>query len=238
LRPDSSGFVNIAHLLLQVAYGLPLEEAPEETFQQTGVPKALEGRGQFEVTDYILYGVRESLLGDTLEARRAARRLRAMRDSATSRTFEGAFEPWFTLLEAGPAVQRQDWPAVLEILAPMEKRIHDPKVGYLPGDDYLIWWLMADAHTHLGNPGSAIPLLESILERPRFRRKNWMIQGFIRPAARFKLAGLYAETGNPHKARDHYRIFLDTFTHPEPEFRWMVEEARAFVAGKETSWGP
>lgn len=233
LRPDSNGFSNISHLILQLAYRLPLEGAPEETFASRGRSKELEGRGDYEVTDYVLYGVRESLLGDTAEARRVARRLQAMRDSATSRTFEGAFEPWLTLLDVGPAYQRGDWSAVLEILSPMESRIHAPRVGFLPGDDYLIWWLLADAHIHLGDPGSAIPFLESILERPRFRQKSWMIQGFIHPAARFKLAGLYAGEGNAEQAREHYRLFLDTFTDPDPEFRWMVEEAGRALAALE-----
>jgi DNA-binding SARP family transcriptional activator len=225
-RPDSSELGNIAHLLLQLAYDLPLEEAPEETFGRRGEPKALEARGRNEVTDFVLYGVRESLLGDTIEARRVAQRLQVMRDSATSRTFEGAFEPWLTLLEAGPAFQRGDWPTVLKTLSPMATRIHQPRVGYLPGDDYLLWWLMAEAHIRLDDPQSGIRCLESILERPRFRRKNWMLQGYIHPAARFKLAGLYAQVGNAGMAREHYEIFLDTFTDPEPEFEWMVEEAR------------
>jgi len=226
LRPDSSALTDIAHLLLQVAYGLPLEEAPEETLGKLGKPMDLGGRGRVEVTRYILHGVRESLLGDTVEARRVAGRLRVMRDSATSRTFEGAFGPWFALMEAGPAYQSQDWQAVIQLLEPAATRIHEPKVGYQGGDDYLLWWLLADAHTGTGDLHSGARHLEAILERPRFRRDNWMLQGFIHPAARFKLAGLYARMGDVQAAREHYRIFLDTFTDPEPEFRWMVEEAR------------
>jgi hypothetical protein len=190
------------------------------------------------VTDYVLYGVRESLLGDTVEARRVAGRLGAMRDTATSRTFEGAFEPWFVLLDVGPAYQRGDWATVIQTLEPMEARIHDPKVGQLAGDDYLIWWLLADAHTGRGDIREGIRYLESILERPRFRRDNWMIQGFIHPAARFKLASLYGEVGDAEKARDHYRIFLHTFTNPDPEFQWMVDEARAVVEGETATNAP
>jgi len=238
VRPDSSDLTNVAHLLLQVAYDLPLEEAPEETFQGRGESKALEGRGWKEVTDYVLYGVRESLLGDTVEARRVAGRLRAMRDTATSRTFEGAFEPWFLLLDVGPAYQRGDWATVIQTLEPMEARIHEPKVGALAGDDYLILWLLAEAHASRGDIRDGIPYLESILERPRFRRNNWMIQGFIHPAARFKLARLNGEVGDAEKAWDHYRIFLDTFTDPDPEFQWMVDEARAAMEGEIPATSP
>ncbi|MCG6955969.1 MAG: hypothetical protein LJF04_08250, partial [Gemmatimonadetes bacterium] len=232
LRPDSSALSNVSHLLLEVAYGLPLEEAPEETFGTHGEPRELAGRGRYEVTDYVLYGVRESLLGDTLEAQRVARRLRAMRDTATSRTFEGAFEPWFVLLEVGPAFQRGDWRRVVRSLSPMAARIHEPLVGHLGGDDYLLWWLLAEAHVRLGEPRWAIQHLESILNRPRARTDNWMIQGFIHPAARFKLAGLYAEMGNDGEARQQYRTFLDTFTDPEPEFRGMVHQAAAYLSGE------
>lgn len=230
VRSDSSGLANISHLLLQVAYGLPLEEAPEETFRSRGEPRNLDGRRWDAVRDYILYGVRESLLGDTTEARRVAERLRAMRDSATSRTFEGAFEPWFVLMEVGPGYQRGDWPLVVETLEPMVSRIHDPRVGHLGGDDYLCWWLLAEAHIHLGDAESAIQNLESILQRSRFRRDNWILQGFIHPPARLKLARLYAEAGNAEKAREHYRAFLDTFTDPDPDLEWMVDEAREGLA--------
>jgi len=229
LHPDSSGLSDVAHLLLQAAYGLPLEEAPEETFGKRGTPRGLGGRGKDEVTRYVLYGVRESLLGDTLEGQRVARRLRVMRDSATSRTFEEAFGPWFALLEAGPAYRRQDWEVVVQVLEPVAAGIHEPRVGYQGGDDYLLWWILAEAHTGLGDLQAAARHLEAILERPRFRRDNWMLQGYIHPAARFRLAGLYAEIGDWAAAREHYQIFLETFTDPEPEFRWMVEEARQQV---------
>ena len=68
--------------------------------------------------------------------------------------------------------------------------------------------------------------LESILERPRFRLRGWMLQGYILPAARFELARVYAQTGDADSARAHYRAFLDLFTDPDPDFAWMVEEAK------------
>lgn len=238
LRPDSTRLTRIAPLLLQVAYGLPPEKNPGASDPGPEGSVALEDRSRNAVTDFVLHGVTESLAGDTLEARRVASRLRAMRDSATSLTFERAFAPWFTLIEVGPAFQRGDWPTVLETLAPMEARIHQPKIGHLPGDDYLLWWLMAEAEVQVGETRSAVRHLEAILERPRFRRDNWLIQGFIRPAARFKLAGLYRDLGETDWAREHHRIFLDTFTQPEPEFRWMVEEARNALDDPEASSGP
>ncbi len=227
LRPDHYGFSNVAHLVLQVAYGLSPGEAAEETFAGRGVPKELEARGRDEVTDYVLYGVRESLLGDTLESKRVSQRLRAMRDSATSRTFERGFGPWFALLDVGPAFRRGDWQVVVETLEPVAAGIHEPGVGSLAGDDYLVWWVLAQASCRSGRPDAAIPLLESILERPRSRLRGWMLQGYIHPAARFKLARLYAEVGDAEKSEAHYRAFLDLFTDPDPDYVWMVEEARS-----------
>jgi DNA-binding SARP family transcriptional activator/tetratricopeptide (TPR) repeat protein len=226
LSPDAGGQPNVSHLVLQLVYGLPLDEASREGLGAGGTPKDLGGRGGDQVIDYVLYGVRQALLGDTLEARRAVGRLQAMRDSATSRAFEASFEPWFILMEAGPAYQRGDWNVLIETLEPMAVRIHDPGVGQLEGDAYIIWWLLAEAHSQSGEPRSAVPFLESILERPRSRVKDWMLQGYIHPAARFKLAGLYQQLGDTERAREHYRIFLDTFTDPDPEFERMVEEAR------------
>ena len=217
---------NVSNLLLEVAYGVPPEEPSEGRAGGMEGQRRLEGRGRDVVVDFVLHGVREALLGDTVEALRVARHLQAMRDSATSRTFEGAFAPWFVLLEAGPAFQRGDWPVVMETLGPMATRVLEPGVGFLAGDAYLVWWLMASAHQEVGQPASAIPYLESILRRPTHGIQDWTLQGYIHPAARFKLAGLYADVGNPGKAREHYRIFLDTFTDPDPDFRWMVEEAR------------
>lgn len=229
VAPDYNGLSNVAHLVLQVAYGLRSEEAAEETFASRGVPMDLAGRGRDAVTDYVLYGVRESLLGDTLEAKRVSHRLGALRDSATSRTFERGFAPWFALLEVGPAFQRGDWQSVVETLEPVAARIHEPGVGSLAGDDYLVWWLLAYAHVEAGRPRAAIPYLESILERPRFRVSGWMLPGYVHPAARFKLARVYARIGDVEACREQYRAFLDVFTDPDPEWVWMVQEAKRAV---------
>jgi hypothetical protein len=216
----------IARLLLEVAYGIPPNPTGRGAPAGAGAPRGLEGRGREEVEAYVIHGVRQALVGDTTEAIRVAGRLQAMRDSATSRTFEAAFEPWFALMEVGPAFRRGDWASVTGRLEPLAARIREPGVGFMAGDAYLVWWMLAEAHQKSGQTARAIPYLELILRRPTFGVQDWSLQGFIHPAARFKLAGLYANVGNPEKAREHYRIFLDTFTDPDPDFRWMVEGAR------------
>jgi hypothetical protein len=45
----------------------------------------------------------------------------------------------------------------------------------------------------------------------------------------FKLGQLYAQTGDTAQAIQHYSRFLEVFTDPDPEYEWMVEEARSKV---------
>ena len=80
--------------------------------------------------------------------------------------------------------------------------------------------MLADVYVRMGQPDSAIVQLEAIVARP----PRWAYS-----AAHFKLGQLYAEIENREEALDHYTTFLDTFTDPDPEYVWMVEEARAEV---------
>jgi tetratricopeptide (TPR) repeat protein len=86
--------------------------------------------------------------------------------------------------------------------------------------DEHLWWVLADVYTHLGHPDSAVVQLEAIVERP----PRWAYS-----PAHFNLGRLYAQLGNRDEALNHFTIFLDTFTDPDPEFVWMAEEARAVV---------
>lgn len=222
----------ISWFLLGVGYdNLPVFSPPEIADSSAFRNRELETRGSSEVHRFVLHGVREALFGDTLEGQRVKTRLQAMRDTATSQAFENSYEPWFVLMDVGPAARRGDWETVITLLEPMVARIHQPGVGDpLSGDAYLGWWILADAYVQSGRPELAIPNLESILVRPRARVWDWVLQGFIHPPTRLKLGRLYTETGDTQKAREHYQAFLDTFTDPDPEFAWMVEEARAGLA--------
>lgn len=215
----------LSHLFLDLVFHLPHHEpGPGDT------PMELEGRGKFPVVDFLLYGAREGLMGDTVDAKRVVARLQAMRDTATSRTFERNFGPWFTLLNAAPAFRRGDWGTVVEELEPMAASVRDPGVGgYLPGAAYLAWWLLAEAHTGLGDSSSAISCLEAFFPRPVHRLDDWAFHGFFRPSARLGLGRLYAEMGEGERARAHLHAFLDTFTDPDLEYEWMVEKAREIL---------
>ena len=47
--------------------------------------------------------------------------------------------------------------------------------------------------------------------------------------AQYRLGEHYAALGQREAAMKHYTAFLDTFTQPDPEYAWMVEEARTRV---------
>ena len=48
--------------------------------------------------------------------------------------------------------------------------------------------------------------------------------------ARFKLGQLYLEIQDSEAAVGHFTAFLVAFTDPDPDYQWMVDEARAAVA--------
>jgi hypothetical protein len=43
----------------------------------------------------------------------------------------------------------------------------------------------------------------------------------------FRLGRLYTQLEQYDRAEEHYLTFLETFTEPDPEYAWMVAEARA-----------
>lgn len=223
-------WTQVSRLLLEVVYGVPASDSLPER-----APPVLEGRGRVQVTGYVLYGVREALVGDTVASQRVVARLRAMRDTGTSRTFERAFSPWFILMDVGPVWRRGDWRSVIARLEPLAARIGNPGVGFVAGDQYLVGWLLADAYVHEGDLTSAIAHLEVLLQRPTARPQDWTLQGFVHPAVRFALGGLYTRVGAKTHAEKEYRAFLETFTDPDPDFAWMVDEARR---GLEAVGGP
>ena len=91
------------------------------------------------------------------------------------------------------------------------------------------WWVLADAYARTGQPDTAIVHLESIVGPPHYQAANPLWYGLAYPAAQFKLGQLYAQVCDTTHAIQHYARFLEVFTDPDPEYEWMVEEARSEV---------
>jgi DNA-binding SARP family transcriptional activator/tetratricopeptide (TPR) repeat protein len=90
------------------------------------------------------------------------------------------------------------------------------------------WWLLAEAHERLGHADSAAAYLErfTAIGGP-YGERNLVVIGLPYSFAHFRLGHTYVQLSQPDRAREHYRMFLETFTEPDPEYAWMVTEARA-----------
>ncbi len=152
--------------------------------------------------------------------------MEAARDSATSDLFEKAFEPMFALLEAGVASRRGDWFEVTALLEPSAERLAEPGFGFI-SDRFLVRWMLAEAYAQLKETDSSIEQLEALLEERSFEPLHVLLYA----PTHFKLARLNTEIGEVENAEEHYTAFLGAFTDPDPEYEWMVEEARAGIGG-------
>jgi tetratricopeptide (TPR) repeat protein len=199
-------------LMLELVYGTPI----------AGTTVSLESRGREDVDRYVVHGVRSAILGDTLEAKRVATRLQAARDSATSVLFEHAFEPMFLLLDAGIEMQRGDLSKAAELLEPCAERLTLPGYGFNT-DRLLVRWVLADVYARLNQSNESIRQLNALLEERTFEPLHVIMQ----PPAHFRLGQLHGERGDTVEAMEHYSAFLDAFTDPDPEYEWMVDDARA-----------
>jgi serine/threonine-protein kinase len=201
-------------LMLEVIYDVPSIDSAV----------SLTDRGREAVDRYVVHGVRSAILGDTTEAKLVAARLQSARDSATSELFERAFEPMFLLLEAGIAKQRGDWDEARELLEPLSEKLAQPGYGFNT-DRLLVRWVLADVYAHLGQSNASVQQLETLLQE----RTVEPLYVLTHAPSHFKLGRLYTETGDTARALDHYSAFLDAFTDPDPEYEWMVDEARLEV---------
>jgi tetratricopeptide (TPR) repeat protein len=161
-----------------------------------------------------------AITGDTVAARRSLSLLTAKPAEDIIRYGE---VPDF--LEAAIAAQGERWAEVVELLAPSATRGHD--IGYLEIQTSRIarQWLVADAYERLGRPDSAAPFLERIVA-PEGSAGEIRRRGLMYSFAHRRLALLYTQLEEFDRAEEHWLEFLDAFTDPDPEFQWMLDEAR------------
>lgn len=73
---------------------------------------------------------------------------------------------------------------------------------------------------------TSISRLEALLRERSFEPPHVLMYG----PTRFKLGQLYSEIQDSEAAVGHFTAFLEAFTDPDPEYQWMVDEARAAAA--------
>jgi DNA-binding SARP family transcriptional activator len=176
------------------------------------------------------HGIWAAVNGDTVTAREIAV---AVRDSFPTR-FRGA-APEF--IEAVIATRGSRWGEVGDLLGRVAaegetgRRYHGAWVTPLP-----IRWLVADAYERAGQLDQAAAAFERVLATD-LTPDYLTMRGIAYPFARQRLVLLYARMGRLDDATRHWEIFRDTFTDPDPEFRYLIDDARAALeqAGQSAS---
>jgi tetratricopeptide (TPR) repeat protein len=102
-----------------------------------------------------------------------------------------------------------------------------PRVG---GSTRIPEWVAAEAEERQGYLVPAAERFAQIAAGFRFSSGEIEAFGLTYSFAHRKAALLYGEGGREEEAMEHWQAFLEGFTQPDPEFEWMVEEARAELA--------
>jgi len=129
-------------------------------------------------------------------------------------------------LRARIAVQGGDWEEAKRLLGP----VTGPRVPRYGDRNQLSHWTLAEAGEALGNSETAATLFAGITSGDYFGYDETQALGLTYSFAHRRAALLFGELGQEEEAIGHWRAFLDAFTRPDPEFEWMVEDARAELA--------
>jgi tetratricopeptide (TPR) repeat protein len=126
------------------------------------------------------------------------------------------------------AAHAEQWDLILPLLAPAVRwrRPHAP-TGHLQYGG-IVQWLLGEAYERVGRPDSAAARFDVLATLHTAGEINHRLYpaGYAYSFANFRAGKLYAQLGDYDRAEEHWLTFLDTFTNPDPEYEWMVEEAR------------
>ncbi|MBI1799284.1 MAG: protein kinase, partial [Candidatus Eisenbacteria bacterium] len=209
-RPDLAQAALRAQVLLAMVSGGSLA-APRQTFDRDTTTTALITRGLWA-----------SVNGDTRAVQGLLQRIESRPAHELSRHGAGP-----TLLGAWVMGRAGDWEGAVRVLGPAARQgaelgyVTDP-IGRVP-----LRWLVADAYERLGKPDSAAAYFELALSPAR---TFWEERVAMRMASSFahrRLVMLYAHMGRLTDAERHWQILAETFTHPDPELRDLVDDARS-----------
>jgi tetratricopeptide (TPR) repeat protein len=179
-------------------------------------------------TGLVVRGTWAAATGDTTLARRLLATIRTR--SAPDLARQGFFGP--EMVEAWLAARPGHWQEVLRLLGPAA--LQGEALGYAQVQSAsLIRWLVAEAYDQLDRPDSAAAYFERAIAPPPEGGTNFAQVRMASSFAHRRLVLLYARMGRREEARRHWEIFHATFTHPDPEMRPLVEEARKAVASVE-----
>jgi tetratricopeptide (TPR) repeat protein len=190
-------------------------------------PAAQQVRPTSPVTQHAFVTLWAAAAGDTTRARSMLVGFRSLTDDQRSYMRGGArqtIDTALVLCEAWLAAAAGQAATVVELLRP----IAEDGTGGVVWVNMMKRWTLAEAYEQLGQLDSATVWLEPFA---RWHGYHWGsesdFRGFTHSFAHFKLGRLYAQLGNVEEAREHFTTFLDDFSEPDPEYVWMVTEARA-----------
>jgi tetratricopeptide (TPR) repeat protein len=95
-------------------------------------------------------------------------------------------------------------------------------------DDYgttALRWLVAHAYERSGQLDSAAVYFHMAADSASFFWEEHALRGFAYPFAQRRLAFLYARLGETERAEHHWNVFRKTFTDPDPELLWLLDES-------------
>jgi len=200
-----------ARLLLDVVSG-----------RLNGVPEDVAGSDTATLA-LVTQGLWEAATGDTARARRLLTRFRTR--SVMDQSRDGS-NP--VLIEAWLAARAGRFGETVRLLGPAARQGDD--VGsvlfFLFSNRVLKRWLVAEAYEGLDRPDSAAAYFELAMS-PIGGSAGLTDARIANSYAHQKLVLLYARMGRLADAEGHWKIFSGTFTHPDPELRHLVDDARS-----------
>jgi tetratricopeptide (TPR) repeat protein len=211
--PDVARWYARARLLLADAAGRPAPGLPTTVASDTTAP------------GLVTYGLWAAAARDTVTAGRRLRRVLAFPAEVRAGLGYGP-----ELLEASIAARGGRWAEVIRLIgAPAARGEHDTtlldRVSSLS-----LRWLVAVAYAQLGQPDSAIKMMELVIQPTRMPGNAFAIRGIPYSFAHRRLALWYAMVGRPDVARTHWRVFLETMRTPDADLVPLIEAARRSYA--------
>ena len=165
--------------------------------------------------------------GDTTSARRL---LATIRTCSAGDIARQGFTP--ALVQAWIAARAGHWQAVVQVLGPAALQ-GEPK-GYVEFQAAPLGrWLVAEAYERLDRPDSAVAYFQRAVAPPPAGGVDVAHSRMAFSFGHQRLVLLYARMGRLQEARQHWEIFQQTFTAPDPELRPMLDEARQALAKAE-----